>query len=132
MVETEVKKSPVSVKRMSNDLFAMMEAGHLLKSIIHDKSIELKGMKKLEKKISDMTMEKHIVITNEIRNGNNEHIQYTLDSFAGIQDILDGVAYDLFQDDTDENATILLAIENLKMTYDKENKQVTVKGMARA
>ncbi|MEM4040991.1 MAG: hypothetical protein QXM83_04130 [Ignisphaera sp.] len=138
MTETETKKElkesglgahGISVNKLHKDLFRLMEISSTLNTVIHDKSIELKGYKKLLKHVTDLIGDKHLVIVNEVRNGNTEKVQYTLDAFATIQDTLEDLAYEIFETDSDENEKMMSAIENLKLTYDPVSQSILIKGM---
>ena len=131
MAEQEIKQG-FSMKKQHGDLFSLLELNSILKSIINDKTLELQAIKQTEKAILELINDKHAVISNEVRNGNHESVQYTIDAFESPQDKLVNIAYDIFGDkDSEKNAKMIAAIENLDLEYEPATKQILVKGLIR-
>ena len=129
MAEQEIKQG-FSMKKQHSDLFSLLELNSILKSIINDKALELQAIKKTEKAILELVNDKHIVISSEVKNGNHESVQYTIDAFASPQDRLMDIAYDVFgADDSDKGEKMMSAIENLNLEYDPATKSILVKGL---
>ena len=131
MAEQEIKQG-FSMKKQHSDLFSLLELNSILKSIINDKTLELQAIKKTEKAVLELINDKHTVISNEVRNGNHESVQYTIDAFESPQDKLVNIAYDIFgSDDSEKSEKMLSAIENLNLVYEPATKQILVKGLIR-
>ena len=131
MAEQEIKQG-FSMNKQHNDLFTLLELNMVMKNIINDKAIELQAIKKTHKSILELINDKHTVISNEVKNGNDETVQYMLEAFATPQDKLLEIAYDLFEEDASEKGEKMLsAIENLNLEYDSDKKQIIVKGLIR-
>lgn len=127
MKEEEVK-TRLSLNKLNSDMFAQLEVSKNLTAVIEEMSKKIKSLKDAKKAVDRRVGDTQALILNEVRNGNTETVQYTLDCFENLQNVLEDVVYDEYKDNPKYN-DIMAIITDLEMGYDPKTKASTVKGI---
>lgn len=121
-------KTHLSLNSLNSDIFAMLELKKNMAAVIDKYNKKMNSFKKVVKAIDKRVGETQLLISNELREGNKETVQYTLDCFENIQDKLEDVVYNSFSDDPKYDE-IMASVADLGMEFDKEKKISFVKSI---